>query len=1087
MINSNQINALMLQQQQQQAMLGMGAPGVALGASQFPPQYSHSINPFFTSQSLSGAGGIGGMMAGGVSGLGAGLSTLGTAASIGSMFGIGGGTIGGLAGSFLGLTPLSLPLMAGGAAIGAVGNTLMQANRANTQVGQFLSAANFANPMSPSGFGFGFNDQTRLTNQIIGMGAANPFVNQQEQSQLLNQFQQMGLDKGITSMGKMIEKFKEFSKSSEDLAMQLGKTVSEVTGLVGQLRGQGFYSAAEVSGQMSRITAGSRYGLTIDQQMQMSQNMASMTRGMGMSSQAGALMGVNLAQTLGAANEAGFISGNRLMDLTGATNTADAITALSQGLGGRLGGAMTGGGPLENLLSAFMRVDEGGNMTIDEGIMQGVATGRVGINDLTGLSRRNMTQPGFRGAFMANRRELASEFLSSEQGLGATLGMFRNLAADTARRDGTSEEDAFKILMDQYGIAGEREADMLFELSQNLEETQRSSMNNRARQMAAERRRAYLARERSFEGLKRKISHEASITFAPPEVQQAFVSGTNTFNANLARLEREIFGAEYSKTAMFTEQNVNEVMNRFLSGDLNASIAAQGNLTGRERTLRNLTGDLSEEGRAAFTDFITGGRQSDVSLDTSAFENYGGGTDRFVGRFNLFQGARGGMKAHGAETLFMGTMAGQIRRLLSTGSKFEYDNLVAEAMRKGASSEEEAQAMIASSSPEAAAALQRHLANTMGEGGSLLNRSKESFLNQAAGGVSATQFSGGMLGANLGSFVNPLVGSAIGGALGSYLGDTQGELKQMLESGVGTTLLSKLSSKKDLKSFDQMMRSEMLTTGNREEAMQNVADKMSTKLGQPVTAEDVSAALRALHNSSGLTFRERIESDDYGKALELTKGAKGYLDQEILTNHLDELKSAVAGEDVAGLEDLQKALSADNMNVGEVQRAMADVAERAASGGFEYTGDNEVIRALAGAGSLSKDLMGFVGKDVSSLDEVFGAGSGAQLRKRAGVRATGGLSRAELQKMASVAAQADAFNLVTADAANEAASLGTGSGTDAHVKATTSLLTSAEQLAVYVDNIGTALTGQPSVGKSIPGMRNAIDRNIRPAAGGSAQ
>lgn len=1078
MINSNQINALMMQQQQQQAMLGMGAPGVALGASQFPPQFVHNQNPFFSSQALSGPTGIGGMMAGGISGLGAGLSTLGTAASIGSIFGIGGGTIGGLAGGLLGLTPLSLPLMAGGAALGAVGNTLTQANRTNTQVGQFLSAANFANPMSPSGFGFGFNDQTRLTNQIIGMGAANPFVNQQEQSQLLNQFQQMGLDKGITSMGKMIEKFKEFSKSSEDLAMQLGKTVSEVTGLVGQLRGQGFYSAAEVSGQMSRITAGSRYGLTIDQQMQMSQNMASMTRGMGMSSQTGALMGVNLAQTLGAANEAGFISGNRLMDLTGATNTADAITALSQGLGGRLGGAMTGGGPLENLLSAFMRVDEDGNMTVDEGIMQGAATGRVGIGDLTRLSRRNMTQPGFRGAFMANRRELASEFLSSEQGLGATLGMFRNLASDAARRDGTNEEDAFKILMDQYGIAGEREADMLFELSQNLEETQRSSMNNRARQMAAERRRAYLSRERSFEGLKRKISHEASITFAPPEVQQAFVSGTNIFNANLARFERELYGTEISKTAMFTEQNVNDVMDRFLSGDLNnMSVAAQGNLTGEERTLKNLARDMSDEGRAAFTQNITGGMTlvpGSDKIDASGLLGYytDNATDRFVGRFNLLQGQRGGLRAYGGGNpldILEQSLLGMGQRLFSTGAEFEYDTLISEAVRAGASSEEEARAMIAASSPEASAALQRHLAATIGDDGSLLNTHKDSFLNQATGGRIS------------------LFGGTLMGAAASYLFDSKGELKQILESGIGTTLLSKLSSKKDLKSFDELMRREMLTTGNREEAMQNVADKMSDKLGQPVTAEDVSAALRALNNSSGLTFSERIDNDDYGKALELTKGAKGYLDQEILTNHLDELKAAVVNVDVAGIEDLQSALSAENMDVGAVQRAMADVAERAASGDFEYTGDNEVIRALAGAGSLSKDLMGFVGKDVSSLDAVFGAGGGAQLRKRAGVRATGGLSRAELQKMASVAAQADAFNLVTADAANEAASLGIGSGTDSHVKATTSLLTSAEQLAVYVDNIGTALTGQPSVGKSIPGMRNAIDRNIRPAAGGTQQ
>ena len=72
MINSNQVNALMMQQAKQQQMLGMGAPQAVVGQSQFPPQFNFGRNPLMGGR-LSGSGGMGGMMASGVSGLGTAL------------------------------------------------------------------------------------------------------------------------------------------------------------------------------------------------------------------------------------------------------------------------------------------------------------------------------------------------------------------------------------------------------------------------------------------------------------------------------------------------------------------------------------------------------------------------------------------------------------------------------------------------------------------------------------------------------------------------------------------------------------------------------------------------------------------------------------------------------------------------------------------------------------------------------------------------------------------------------------------------------------------------------------------------------
>ena len=314
MINSNQINALMAQQQQQHMMLQMGSPQAVVGASQYPPQFNFGQNPMFTSH-LSGGGGIMGGMAAGVSGLGKGLSTAAGVTGLLSMAGIGGATMGGSVGALLGLNPLTVGLMGAGAGIGAIGGAMMQGSRVNSGVGNFLSQAQFANPMAPGGFGFSYGDQNRMTQAMLGMGGSNAFVNTQDQMQLLNQFQEMGLDKGVTSMGKMIEKFKEFSKTTEEVAMQLGKSVSEVAGVVGQLKGQGFYSAAEVQGQVRNMSSTAAYGVALTDQVALSGQMSQQARAMGMSGASGAALSTNLTHLLGAAQQGGMIDENRLLDI----------------------------------------------------------------------------------------------------------------------------------------------------------------------------------------------------------------------------------------------------------------------------------------------------------------------------------------------------------------------------------------------------------------------------------------------------------------------------------------------------------------------------------------------------------------------------------------------------------------------------------------------------------------------------------------------------------------------------------------------------------------------------------------------------
>lgn len=568
MLDQNQISAMMAQQQQQQQMLAMGSPSAVMGASHYPPQYNFGADTGLVQNRLTGGGGLYGGLAAGANAIAGGLNTAFSAASLASILGIGGSTVGGFAGSMLGLNPLSLGILAAAAPMGFAGGGMMHGNRMNAAVGGVLSQAGFANPIAPNGFGFGFGDQTRMAQQIIGMGAANPFVSAQDQSQLLSKFQQMGLDKGLTSMDKMMDKFKEFSKATEDVAVSLGKTVGEVTGIVQQLKGQGFYSASEVTGMTNRIAAGANYGLGFNQQMQMAAGMASTARGMGMTGQSGALVGTNLSQSLGAAFSIDNLDSNLAMDLTGTTNTADASVALGQRFGTSIMAQFNRGGKLSDLMSGLVKVGPNGNLVLDDKAIAAASSGALSINDIKNRGQNVLSNANLKGKFANNQSQLASDLLSTNKGATAAFGLLKNIAGEEAASNGMDQEDVFVNLARTWGISSEREARLLYDFIEDLEETSSKRLMDDANYVAAQKRRAYLTRERSFAAVKQKVKHEMSMFTSNPALASKFAAASNNFSAGLNALERDFLGIDLPSSAIYTQSNVDDVLGRMVTGEL---------------------------------------------------------------------------------------------------------------------------------------------------------------------------------------------------------------------------------------------------------------------------------------------------------------------------------------------------------------------------------------------------------------------------------------------------------------------------------------------------------------------------------------
>lgn len=1153
MINSNQVSAMMAQQAQQQNMLTMGSPSPVLGQSQYPPQFSFGVNPGilggYNANTLGNFTGTN-MAASMVSGTGSALSTMGSIGSLAAMFGFGGGYTGGGLSGFMLANPLVASMMLGGAGIGMVGNAMSTGAKFNNQVGQMLAASgNFANPLGPNGFGFSFADQNRMTQQIIGMGASNPFVGQQDQMQLLNSFQQMGLDKGVTSMGKMIEKFKEFSETTETVARTLGKTVSEVTGIVHQLKGQGFYSPSEVTGQTQRMAGMGAYGIGMEQAIQMGNQMSQMSRSRGLSGSSGSVLSTNLASMFGSALNMNIIDENLMMDLTGTTNKADANAAISQGFGSRLASSLTSGSRLEGLLAGFTRVGKNGQLELDQSMLSGAASGNVSATDI--LTRGSTNLQTNRGNFASNRRQIASDFLKSDRGADAILGIFRNMAEQRSGISGEPVEAIFTKLMENYGLAQEREAKLLFELSDDLEKIHREKMSTAATEIAARRRRDYISRERSFAGAKARFSQRIGLYTNNPYIAGGFAAMSNRASSAFNRFERQFYGVDPSMSAMFSERAVGNFLNDFAAGTLEtgdysgsgadmlgrdlAFLGGRGmdDNTGRFYTdsfLQNSVGDARYEelrrlGAAGLNtdtlssfNYHTGADMQGATAFTTHTGSYGYGlagsasglyaAGRLGGAQSMFKApqmlAGRGLTVRTASALATAPLRapGALARSASVVSKFgmkgkivaaglmlagtalgletaratgapgdderAYKELMQQAYDNGATNEEEAIAMISSQNPEAAGAISRYKASK-GGGIDLLSASKAEYMSKMHGGMDLAEWTweGTKLGAEIGAF-GGVKGFAIGSIAGTILGFGAGlmyddsQYKEAFESGLGVDLMASFSGKGDIKKFDKAFRTAMAKHGNDEEkAAAEVAKKYGTD------AKSVLHTLEVLkRNSDGQDHIARLEHGTYSGAMDVIQAAKGYQASTLEDETLDSLSDALAGEE--GISDLQAALVSTGGRGRNTQRAMEELARKAIAGDFEYSGDNEIMKTLAGAKDIHRDLSRFKGRSIESLDTILGKGGGAQLRKMAGIKTGGDISEKELLAMASKLAVRNSTSLAIPDATSGAAGdTETLGGSDA-LKAQSKLLQSTEKLAVYVDNIGAMLTGSETAGQKIP-------------------
>lgn len=498
MITSQEVNAMIAMQQQQQSM-GMGGMYAQPGASQYPPQFNYGVGVghggprmasslvmgamgvpaqfgeriIGTAGNILGVAGLGGMAAGklGFSGV---SGALGKVASHGMLNTIGNldPTMAAFSGATTGWaaagSSASIAARLGGAATGMFstagllnpymlaaqaaifgGVNMYRGHQQQAQIGASLNQAMpFANPMAYDGRGFSATQVNRITSGVRALDTADPFTSMRELTNLTSKFTEMGMAEGIRSAEEFSKKFSAMKTAVSRIAKTLGTTLEQATQAFAGFRSSGLYTAADVTGMSSRMRMMQGMGMGQGTFMQAAAGGASMAQQSGMARRSGALASTALGGMFMTGTEMGLFSGEDLMDATGAASGAEGAAALGQQTTASMIGFLQNSAAGQAVLLALGEKDSAGRYTgkINKGTAAGLSAGTLNINNLSSTARANLgNSKDARLSFTNRSADIAADLMAQEDPTLALTSIVKSIAGD--RYGELGQDDLIELLM----------------------------------------------------------------------------------------------------------------------------------------------------------------------------------------------------------------------------------------------------------------------------------------------------------------------------------------------------------------------------------------------------------------------------------------------------------------------------------------------------------------------------------------------------------------------------------------------------------------------------------------------------------------
>jgi len=582
MLTPEQAQALWLQQQQQAAALvAQGGIRPVPGASTYPPSFTYGMDP---AQRALGAGRLSSPFLGTVGALPTIGTGVGIAAGIGSMFAPGSASLGAL--SYLdpfqwtwssgmarfgaaraagmgfggaagaGLAGAALPAALGAAAFGTAaytGSQFMRGGQEQQLLNAQLAGLGFANPMAPTGRGFGYRQLRDVGAMMREFEAADPFTTMRDMNRMMDQFMGFGMAQGVNDAREFARKFTEFTDSVRDIATTMGTSLDNAARTFQDIRLAGFYSARDVMGNVFQMQIARSLGMDEQVFTTMQAGAAQGTRAANMTGRAGAIYSARLSRDLltGAQSRAagglGLYTPEELMDITGSATPAEAAAVM----GGQFTTGMTrflrGTGAGRAFLAGMGEMREGRfTGRLDPERLARFAAGEVSLAELSRVGGERMARGRGKASFLTEEHNIASALMESERGFEAVFSAIEGTAREHFRGQ-MADDDAVMLFISRLMDTDQLMAEKLKELLQHRDEIRGAAMQKLQAEQAASAFQLEMRRNRTFAGLQQRIRGTIEDIFAP--VRQAGADVGTQVEELGQRAEDVVFGVErYSLT-----------------------------------------------------------------------------------------------------------------------------------------------------------------------------------------------------------------------------------------------------------------------------------------------------------------------------------------------------------------------------------------------------------------------------------------------------------------------------------------------------------------------------------------------------------
>lgn len=476
--------------------IGLPALGTAamLGGSMLPGRVGNffaGLDPM--TAGLRGFGAGSGITAGG-QGIFAGLRNV-ASGGLGSIARAG---IGGIGGAFA----AALPAYAASKALSFGVGQMVQGSQFEGQVQGVLGQQfRHLNPASHTGFGFDREQGGQIADMIRTMGHKDMMSGPQELLRVMKGGSQMGLFRAVQDVKEFKKRFTDMVGSLKSISETMGTTLEGAMPFFQAARQQGFWTPGDISrhAQTTRATAQAT-GMSVAQTQQMMGQGAQMARSVGAMGWTGSQGMAQTMQLVGGGLRSGVISNQEMREATGGLSGQDAI----QSMAGTLQAATTRFAASNQARWLLAAAGERGFKGLNPGKMADLMSGTMTLGQIGAGARRNISQQGAFN-FVNNEKDLRGELI--KQGPAAQLGFIRTLVGGSLYGTGGRDKLITRRLMQRYFGVGGRQADMLAKLAREAPNIMQQNEARSASVTDQEERNRNQLMDRSWEGIKRKVSH----------------------------------------------------------------------------------------------------------------------------------------------------------------------------------------------------------------------------------------------------------------------------------------------------------------------------------------------------------------------------------------------------------------------------------------------------------------------------------------------------------------------------------------------------------------------------------------------------